>query len=373
MLSHQVKTLDQRVREYLNAEARKMIPPNVNVHVCKSANHSIQTDCENRVNNEQATRVLPYAGGTQFVTCAPNNSCNVLHRKKISASDNVINCREGQLSSVYSVRAAGARPPEFRSDKQLNRSATAVAPPHVFVRGRLNAVAENRFAETPRSSGDVRSNFNEVAGIKPVVTQRYCGELVSKNRCGELRQKPHYPFVAPSSVVDKQLRVCRQRRQRREMRESFSPACYHHDIAVPSAVLHSPNCVDNTDQFASQSSEVKRGVGRAESAPFVNNADCAVASQTLKPKSGCSKTFSDASEKYRNVKQPPGDLNISPEREAHEVLAPKSDNVNKAGNMRGLLLDVGFPAPVVNVVSSCEPENVVSPDVGSPSCSEVQN
>jgi len=69
MISHQVKTLDQRVHEYLNAEARKTIPPNVNV--CKSANHSIQTDCENRVNNEQATRVLPYAGGTHFVhVCA---------------------------------------------------------------------------------------------------------------------------------------------------------------------------------------------------------------------------------------------------------------------------------------------------------------
>ena len=107
------------MHEYLNAEARKTIPPNVNAYVCKSANHSIQTDCENRVNNEQATRprVLPYAGGTHFVTFVPNNGCNVLHRKKISTSDNVINCREGQLSNVYSVCAASARPPEFRSDK----------------------------------------------------------------------------------------------------------------------------------------------------------------------------------------------------------------------------------------------------------------
>jgi len=55
------------------------------------------------------------------------------------------------------------------------------------------------------------------------------------------------------------------------------------------------------------------------------------------------------------------------------VLAPKPDDVSKAGNKRGLLLDVGFPAPVVKVVSSCEPHNVVSPDVGSPSGSEVQN
>jgi len=81
MLSHQVKTLDQRAHEYLNAEARKTIPPNVNV--CKSANHCIRTDCENHVNNEQTTRVLPYAGGTQSVTCPQNNDCNVLHRKKI--------------------------------------------------------------------------------------------------------------------------------------------------------------------------------------------------------------------------------------------------------------------------------------------------
>jgi len=103
--------------------------------------------------------------------------------------------------------------------RQPNRLATPVAPPRIFVRERPNAGAENSFAEMPRSSGDVRINFNEVAGIKPVVTQRYCGELVSKNRCGELRQKPDYPSVAPSSVVDKQLRVCNQRRQKREMRE----------------------------------------------------------------------------------------------------------------------------------------------------------
>jgi len=225
----------------------------------------------------------------------------------------------------------------------------------------------------PRSSGDVRINFNEVAGIKPVVTQRYCGELVSKNRCGELRQKPDYPSVAPSSVVDKQLRVCNQRRQKREMRESFAPSCYHHDIAVPSAVLHSPNCIDNTDRFGGQNSEVKRGVGRAESAPLVNIAECAVTSQILQPKGDCGKVFSDASAKHQNVKQPASDSNISLEREAQVVLAPKSDNVSKAVNERGLPLDVGFPASVVNVVSSCEPENVVDLDVGSLSCLEVQN
>ena len=81
-----------------------------------------------------------------------------------------------------------------------------------------------------------------------------------------------YPFVAPSSAVDKQPRVCNQRQQEREMRQRSAPSRHHHDMAVPSAVLHSPNCIDNTDQFASQSSEVKKAVGRAESAPFVNNA-----------------------------------------------------------------------------------------------------
>jgi len=48
----------------------------------------------------------------------------------------------------------------------------------------------------------VRSNFNEIAGIEPMVMQRYYGELVSKNGCVkialnwsvkiELRQKPNY-------------------------------------------------------------------------------------------------------------------------------------------------------------------------------------
>jgi len=54
------------------------------------------------------------------------------------------------------------------------------------------------------------------------------------------------------------------------------------------------------------------------------------------------------------------------------VLAPKSENTSKAGNKRGLLLDVGFPASVFRVVSSWEPQYVVSPDVGSPSRSEGQ-
>ena len=210
-LSQQVKTLDLRVREYLNAEARKTIPPNMNAHVRKSANHSVQTDCENRANNEQTTGVLPYAGGTQSARCVSNNGCKILHRKKISASDNAITCRERQLPNVYSVRAASPR--------------------------------------------NVRSNFTDVARIKTVVTQRYCAELVSKNRCGELRQKPNYPFVAPSSAVDKQLRVCNQRQQEREMLPSWHsfPRC-NHDIAVPSATLHSPNCINNTDRFGSQSS-----------------------------------------------------------------------------------------------------------------------
>ena len=206
-----------------------------------------------------------------------------------------------------------------------------------------------------------------------MVKQRYCGELVSKNRCVELRQKPNYPFVAPRSVVDKQPRVCNQRQHKQDMRENLAPSRYHHDMAVQSAVLHSLNCVDNSDRFASQSSQSKTGVTRAESAPLVNIAECAVPSQTLKPKGDCSKVFSDASAKYQNVKRPAGDSNISLEREAQVVITPKSDNVNNAVNERGLLLDVGFPASVVKVVSSREPENVVSPDVGSPSCSEVQN
>ena len=220
------------------------------------------------------------------------------------------------MPNVYSARAASARPPDFRSDKQPNRLATAVASPNVFVRERPSAGAENRFTKTTRSSGDGRSNFIEVAGIKPVVTQRYCGELVSKNRYVELRQKPIYPFVAPSSVVDKQLRVCNQRQHKQDMREILAPSRYHHDIAVQSAMLHSLNCVDNSDRFASQSSQSKTGVARAESAPIVNIAECPVPSQTLKPKGDCGKVFSDASAKYQNVKRPAGDSNISLEREA---------------------------------------------------------
>jgi len=46
----------------------------------------------------------------------------------------------------------------------------------------------------------------------------------------------------------------------------------------------------------------------------VNNDECAVTSQTLKPKGDCGEVFSDASAKYLNVKQPAGDVNISPER-----------------------------------------------------------
>ena len=157
-LSRQVTTFEKHVREYLNvSDVSKTVPSNVN-----------------------RTRVFPYAGETQSVMCAQINDYNVLRLKKISASDNVINCRERQVPNVYSVRAASARPPEFRSDKQPNRLAAAVAPPHVFVRERPNTVAENKFAETPRTSDDVRSNFDEVARIKTVVTQRYCGELVSK-------------------------------------------------------------------------------------------------------------------------------------------------------------------------------------------------
>ena len=63
----------------------------MNVHARESANHRIGTDCGNRVNNEQ-TSVLPYAEVTQSVTCAPNNGCKILQRKKICASDNVLNC-----------------------------------------------------------------------------------------------------------------------------------------------------------------------------------------------------------------------------------------------------------------------------------------
>ena len=233
-LSRQVKTLEKHVREYLNVnEVSKTVTSNVN-----------------------RTRVFPYAGETQSVTCALNNDRNVLRQKKISASDNVINCRERQVPNVYSVGAASARPPEFRSDRQPNHLATVVASPKAFVRERPNTVARNEFTKTLRSSGDIRSNCNKVAGIKPVVTQRYCGELVSKNRCGDLRQKPDYPFVAPSSAVDKQPRVCNQRQPEREMLQRSAPYRYHHDIAVPSAVLHSPSCIDNSDRFASQSNMV---------------------------------------------------------------------------------------------------------------------
>jgi len=83
--------------------------------------------------------------------------------------------------------------------------------------------------------------------------------------------------------------------------------------------------------------------------------------------------LSDASAKHQNVKQPAGDSNILQRREAQVVPSPKYDNVSKAGNKRGLLLDVGFPASVVNVVSPYEPENVVSPKGNSPGCFEVQN
>ena len=73
------------------------------------------------------------------------------------------------------------------------------------------------------------------------------------------------------------------------------------------------------------------------------------------------------------MKQHAGDSNILLRREAQVVPSPKYDNVSKAGNKRGFLLDVGFPASVVKVVSSYEPENVVSPEVVSPGCFEVQN
>jgi len=92
-LSRQVTTFEKHVREYLNvSEASKTVLLNVN-----------------------RTGVFPYAGETQSVTCAPNSDCNVLHREKLSASDNEINCRERQVNS------ASARPPDFRSDKQPNR------------------------------------------------------------------------------------------------------------------------------------------------------------------------------------------------------------------------------------------------------------
>jgi len=90
-LSRQVTTFEKHVREYLNVnEVSKTVTSNVN-----------------------RTRVFPYAGKTQSVTCALNNDRNVLHQKKINASDNVINCRERQVPNVYSVGAASARPPEF--------------------------------------------------------------------------------------------------------------------------------------------------------------------------------------------------------------------------------------------------------------------
>jgi len=88
-----------------------------------------------------------------------------------------------------------------------------------------------------------------------------CGQLVSKNRRCALRQKPNYSFVAPSSAVDKQLRACNQRQQEREMRESFAHSRYHHDVAVPSLLLDSPNRIDNSDRIGSQSSVAKWGVG----------------------------------------------------------------------------------------------------------------
>ena len=134
-------------------------------------------------------------------------------------------------------------------------------------------------------------------------------------------------------------------------------------MAVPSEILHSPNYIDSSYHFGSESSEFDRGVDRAESAPFVNNAECAVTSQTLKSKGNCGKVFSNASAKHQSVKQHAGDLNISLRREAQVVLSPKSGNVSKAGDKCGLLLDVDFPASVLKVVSSCEPQNVLTPDV----------
>ena len=157
------------------------------------------------------------------------------------------------------------------------------------------------------------------------------------------------------------------------MRESFAHSRYHHDVAVPSLLLDSPNRIDNSDRIGSQSSVAKWGVGRPENVPFVNIHECAVTSQVLKPKGDCGKVFSDDSAKHQSVKQPAGDSNIPLGRKAQMVLSPKSDNVNKTGNKRGLLLDVGFPVSVVKVVSSCEPQNVVSPTVGPPSRSGGQN
>jgi len=138
------------------------------------AKQAIQTDCENRV---KQTRVLPYAAGTQSVTCAcgPNSDRKIIHRKKISAPDNVLNCQERQLSNVYFVRAGSARPHEFQSDRQPSRLEMTAAPPNVVVRERSKVFAVNKLEEMPSLNRDVRGNFNQVAEIKPVVTQRYCG------------------------------------------------------------------------------------------------------------------------------------------------------------------------------------------------------
>ena len=67
----------------------------MNVYVRKSASHKIGSDCSN-----EQTRVRPYAGQTHSVTCAPSNVCNVPHWKKISASDNEMNCRERQVPNA---------------------------------------------------------------------------------------------------------------------------------------------------------------------------------------------------------------------------------------------------------------------------------
>jgi len=82
-LSRRVKTLDLCAREYFNAEASKTIPSNVN-----------------------QTRVIPYAG-EKYVACAPSNDCKILHRKKISASDNVSNCHQNhcQTWTLFALRA----------------------------------------------------------------------------------------------------------------------------------------------------------------------------------------------------------------------------------------------------------------------------
>jgi len=58
--------------------------------------------------------------GKHSVTCAPDNVRSVPHRKKISASDSEINCRESQVPNVYSVCVASACPHELRSDRQPN-------------------------------------------------------------------------------------------------------------------------------------------------------------------------------------------------------------------------------------------------------------